>query len=79
MTNLDAPLLRLMLSLAALADTAWSSVDITSPFLGADIHEEDIVLVAPLPILDLSTVWQVEKAIYAIILWSERHPTRQGE
>ena len=48
-TNLDAPLLRLMLSLATAQDTSWSSVDITSAFLNADIHENDTVLVAPRP------------------------------
>ena len=37
-TNLDAPLLRLMLSLACSADTTWSKIDITSAFLNADIH-----------------------------------------
>ena len=40
-TNLDAPLLRLMLSLACAPDTTWSSIDITSAFLNADIHEDD--------------------------------------
>ena len=44
-TNLDAPLLRLMLSLSSSPDTAWSSIDITSAFLNADIHEDDTVLV----------------------------------
>ena len=38
-TNLDAPLLRLMLSLACSRETTWSSVDITSAFLNADIHD----------------------------------------
>ena len=50
-TNLDAPLLRLMLSLACSADTTWSSIDITSAFLNADIHDDDTVLVTPPPIL----------------------------
>ena len=40
-TNLDAPLLRLMLSLACSEDTTWSSIDITSAFLNADIHDDD--------------------------------------
>ena len=31
-TNIDAPLLRLMLSLACAPDTTWSSIDITSAF-----------------------------------------------
>ena len=44
-TNLDAPLLRLMLSLACSKETTWSSVDITSAFLNADIHDEDTVLI----------------------------------
>ena len=46
-TNLHAPLLRLMLSLATAEDTTWSSVDITSPSLNADIHDEDNILVNP--------------------------------
>ena len=50
-TNLDAPLLRLMLSLSSSLDTTWSSIDITSAFLNADIDEEDTVLVTPPPIL----------------------------
>ena len=71
-TNLDAPLLRLMLSLACAADTTWSSVDITSAFLNADIHDDDTVLVTPPPILvkmDIvkpNTVWHVKKAIYGL-------------
>ena len=39
-TNLDAPLLRLMLSLECWKETTWSSIDITSAFLNADIHDE---------------------------------------
>ena len=71
-TNLDAPLLRLMLSLACSPDTTWSSIDITSAFLNADIHDDDTVLVTPPPILlkmDIvkpNTVWQVKKAIYGL-------------
>ena len=71
-TNLDAPLLRLMLSLACSKETTWSSVDITSAFLNADIHEDDTVLITPPPILvkmDIvkpNTVWRVKKAIYGL-------------
>ena len=71
-TNLDAPLLRLMLSSACSADTTWSSIDITSAFLNADIHDDDTVLVTPPPILvkmDIvkpNTVWNVKKAIYGL-------------
>ena len=71
-TNLDAPLLRLMLSLACSKETTWSSVDITSAFLNADIHDEDTVLITPPPILvkmDIvkpNTVWHVKKAIYGL-------------
>ena len=50
-TNLDAPLLRLMLSLACSKETTWSSVDITSAFLNADIRDEDTILITPPPIL----------------------------
>ena len=50
-TNLDAPLLRLMLSLACSPDTTWSNTDITIAFLNADIHDDDTVLVTPPPIL----------------------------
>ena len=71
-TNLDAPLLRLMLSLACSKETTWSSVDITSAFLNGDIHEADTVLITPPPILvkmDIvkpNTVWHVKKAIYGL-------------
>ena len=73
-TNLDAPLLRLMFSLTCSSDTTctWSSIDIASAFLNADIHEEDIGLVTPPPILvkmDIvkpNTVWQVNKPIYGL-------------
>ena len=71
-TNLDAPLLRLMLSLARSADTTWSIIDITSAFLNADIHDDDTVLITPPPILvkmDIvkpNTVWQVKKATYGL-------------
>ena len=71
-TNLDAPLLRLMLSLACSKETTWSSIDITSAFLNADIHDDDTVLVTPPPILvkmDIvkpNTVWHVKKAIYGL-------------
>ena len=78
-TNLDAPLLRLMLSLATAQDTTWSSIDITSAFLKADIHEDDTVLVTPPPILvkmnivKPNTVWRVKKVICglreALRLW----------
>ena len=70
--NLDAPLLRLMLSLACSKETTWSSIDITSAFLNADIHDDDTVLVTPPPILvkmDIvkpNTVWHVKKAIYGL-------------
>ena len=71
-TNLDAPLLRLMLGLACSKETTWSSIDITSAFLSADIHEDDTVLVTPLPILvkvDIvkpNTVWHVRKEMYGL-------------
>ena len=71
-TNLDAPLLRLMLSLACSKKTTWSSIDITSAFLNADIHDDDTVLVTPPPILvkmDIvkpNTVWHVKKVIYGL-------------
>ena len=61
-----APLLRLMLSLELAGDTAWSSVDITSAFLNADIHDEDVALLTPPPILvkmnitKPNAVWQVK-------------------
>ena len=71
-TNLDAPLLRLMLSLACSKETTWSSIDITSAFLNADIHYDDTVLVTPPPFLAKmdtvkpNTVWHVKKAIYGL-------------
>ena len=69
-TNLDAPLLRLMLSLACSAESTWSSIDITNAFL--NIHDDDTVLVTPPPILvkmDIvkpNTVWHAKKAIYGL-------------
>ena len=61
-----------MLSLASSPETKWSSVDITSAFLNADIHEDDTVLVMPPPILvkmdtvKPNTVWHVKEAIYGL-------------
>ena len=61
-----------MLSLACSKETTWSSVDITSAFLNAGIHEDDTVLITPPPILvkmDIvkpNTVWRVKKAIYGL-------------
>ena len=88
-TNLDAPLLRLMLSLACSKETTWSSVDITSAFLNADIHDEDTVLITPPPILvkmDIvkpNTVWHVKKAIYgsreAPRLWQQERDQQLRE
>ena len=40
-----------MISLACSKETTWSSVDITSAFLNADIHEDDTVLITPPQIL----------------------------
>ena len=87
-TNLDAPLLRLMLSLACSADTTWSSIDITSAFLNADIHDDDTVLVTPPPILvkmDIvkpNTVGHVKKAIYGLReaprLWQKERDQNGG-
>ena len=73
-TNLDAPLLRLMLNLSRSAETTWSSIDITSAFLNADIHDDDtvLVLVTPPPnlvkmdIVKPNTVWHEKKAIYGL-------------
>ena len=71
-TNLDAPLLRLMLSLATAQEITWPSGDITSAFLNADIHEDETALVTPPPILAKmnivmpNTVWHVKKAIYGL-------------
>ena len=88
-TNLDAPLLRLTLSLACSADTTCSSIDITSAFLNADIHNEDTVLVTPPPILvkmDImkpNTVWQVKKAIYGLreapCLWQKERDQKLSD
>ena len=71
-TNLDAPLLRLMLSLARAPNTTWSSIDITSAFLNADTHEDDTVLVTPplilvkMDIVKPNTVWHIKKATYGL-------------
>ena len=61
-----------MLSLSCSAETTWSSIDITSAFPNADIHDDDTVLVTLPPILvkmDIvkpNTVWHVKKAIYGL-------------
>ena len=62
-----------MLSLASAPETTWSSVDTTSAFLNADIHEDDTVLVTPPPhqswskyIVNPNAVWHVKKAIYGL-------------
>ena len=61
-----------MLSLSCPAETTWSSIDITSAFINADIHDDDTVLATPPPILakmDIvkpNTVWHVKKAIYGL-------------
>ena len=71
-TNLDAPPLQLMLSLTCAPETTWLSIDMTSAFPNADIHEDDALLVTPPPILvkmdtvKPNTVWQVKKAIYGL-------------
>ena len=70
-TNLNVPPLRLMLSLACSTATTWSSIDITSAFLNADIHDDDTVLVTPpilvkMDIVKPNTVWHVKKAIYGL-------------
>ena len=71
-TYLDAPLLRLMPSLASAQDITWSSIDITSAFLNADICEDDASLATPPPILvkmnivKPNTVGHVKKAIYGL-------------
>ena len=40
-----------MLSLACSANTTWYSIDTTSAYLNADIHDEGTALVTPPPIL----------------------------
>ena len=61
-----------MLSLACSTETTWSSIDIASAFLNADIHNDDTVLATPPPILvkmDMvkpNTVWHVKEAIYGL-------------
>ena len=67
--------LALMLSLACSADTTWSSIDITSAFLNADIHDDDTVLVtAPLILVKMNIVkaqkWRLSKAREESHLWS---------
>ena len=78
-----------MLSQTCSPETTWSSIDITSAFLNADIHEDDTVLVTPPPILvkmDIfkpNTVWQVKKAIYgnreAPRLWQKERDQKLRE
>ena len=46
-TNLDVPLLRLMFTLATAPETTWSSIDTSSAWLNANIHEDDTILVTP--------------------------------
>ena len=78
-----------MLSLTRFPETTWSSIDITSAFLNADIHEDDTVLVTPPPILvkmdfvKPNTVWQFKKAIYgpreAPRLWQKERDQKLRE
>ena len=78
-----------MLSLSSSPDTTWSSIDITSAFLNADIHEDATVLVTPPPILDKmdivkpNTVWHVKKVIYGLReaprLWQKERDSRLCE
>ena len=78
-----------MLSLACSKETTWSSIDITSAFLNADIHDDDTVLVTPPPILvkmDVvkpNTVWHVKKAIYGLReaprLWQQERDQKLRE
>ena len=78
-----------MLSLACATETTWSSIDITSAFLNADIHEDDTVFVTPPPILvkmDIvkpNTVCHVKKAIYgsreAPRLWQKERDQKLRE
>ena len=88
-TNLDAPSLRLMLSLSSSPDTARCSIDNTKAFLNADIREDDTVLVTPPPILvkmdivkpntvatQSGPVWHVKNAIYGL---REAPPCRKRE
>ena len=78
-----------MLSLAWSKETTWSSIDITSAFLNADIHDDDTVLVTPPPILvkmDIvkpNAVWHVKKAIYGLReaprLWQQERDQKLRE
>ena len=62
-TTLDVPLLRILLSLTANADTTFSSIDITSAFLNAEIDNNHTVLVTSSMLSSPKTVRQVKKAI----------------
>ena len=62
-TNLDAPLLRLMLSSVSALDTTWSSIDITSAFSTQTFAKMTLV---KMNIVKPNTVWHVKKAIYGL-------------
>ena len=79
-TNLDAPLLRLMLSLACAPDTTWSSIDVTSEFLNADIHQQDTVLVTPPSNLGQDEHCQAQYSLAKAVqhVWKTSQPEHLG-
>ena len=70
-TNMDAPLLRLLLSQTASPTIALTSVDTTSAYLTTDIEDNCIILATPSilvkkAVLEPGTVWRVRKAAYGL-------------
>eukprot|EP00971_Amphidinium_carterae_P320150 6363876-Amphidinium_carterae.1 len=70
--NLDAPLLRWMLSAFCGKSTTWCSVDISTAFLTADMPPEHLVLLKPpkslidLKVIKESNIWLAVRAVYGL-------------
>eukprot|EP00971_Amphidinium_carterae_P182422 3620286-Amphidinium_carterae.5 len=70
--NIDAPLLRWMLSALCGKDTTWCSVDISTAFLTADIPPEHLVLLKPpksfidLKVIKESKICLAIRAVYGL-------------
>eukprot|EP00971_Amphidinium_carterae_P020291 399852-Amphidinium_carterae.3 len=70
--NIDAPLLRWMLSAFCGKDTTWCSVAISTAFLTADIPPEHLVLLKPpkslidLKVIQESKIWLAVRAVHGL-------------
>ena len=77
-TNMDAPLLRLLLSQTASAMNTLTSVVFTSAYLTTEIEDDGIVLVMPPPnlikmgVLEANAIWRVRKCARGAFELSEQ-------